>query len=130
MRRSWWLGQERHVLALSMHHIMSDGRSIGVLLREIATLYSGGLASTGDPVRRLCHMAASATDRTSIEPAYRLLATSIGRRAAYLELPVDRATRFAQQRRGAAAACALPSNLSRAFGPPQSRVAPRYPQSC
>jgi amino acid adenylation domain-containing protein len=33
------LGEEDHLLLLSMHHIVSDGWSIGVLLREIWTLY-------------------------------------------------------------------------------------------
>ncbi len=39
------LGAEDHVLLLTMHHIVSDGWSIGVLLRELAILYenlSGG----------------------------------------------------------------------------------------
>ncbi|MDQ1081786.1 amino acid adenylation domain-containing protein/non-ribosomal peptide synthase protein (TIGR01720 family) [Pseudoroseomonas cervicalis] len=33
------LGAARHVLTLSMHHIVADGWSIGVLLREVAALY-------------------------------------------------------------------------------------------
>ncbi|HWP42477.1 MAG TPA: amino acid adenylation domain-containing protein [Blastocatellia bacterium] len=34
------LGEQEHILLLSMHHIISDGWSMGVLLREIATAYN------------------------------------------------------------------------------------------
>jgi hypothetical protein len=33
------LGSEEHVLLLTMHHIVSDGWSMGVLLRELTALY-------------------------------------------------------------------------------------------
>ena len=33
------LSAEEHVLSLCMHHIISDGWSLGVLVREIASLY-------------------------------------------------------------------------------------------
>ncbi len=33
------LGAEEHVLLLTMHHIVSDGWSLGVLVREVAALY-------------------------------------------------------------------------------------------
>ena len=33
------LGEEDHVLLVTMHHIVSDGWSMGVLVREIAELY-------------------------------------------------------------------------------------------
>ncbi|HVS00258.1 MAG TPA: amino acid adenylation domain-containing protein, partial [Thermoanaerobaculia bacterium] len=35
------LDPENHVLLLTIHHIVSDGWSVGVLLREIAALYAG-----------------------------------------------------------------------------------------
>ncbi|HYO12562.1 MAG TPA: amino acid adenylation domain-containing protein, partial [Thermoanaerobaculia bacterium] len=35
------LGSEEHLLLLTMHHIVSDGWSIGVLLRELSALYDG-----------------------------------------------------------------------------------------
>ncbi|ARU62956.1 hypothetical protein CBW65_19690 [Tumebacillus avium] len=34
-------GAEEHVLLLNLHHIISDGWSIGVLIREISALYAG-----------------------------------------------------------------------------------------
>ena len=47
------LGPLEHVLFVSMHHIISDGWSIGVLTREIVTLYSGFRQKETDPVARL-----------------------------------------------------------------------------
>jgi len=41
------LGEEEHVLLLTMHHIISDGWSTGVLIREMAALYEA--FSTGEP---------------------------------------------------------------------------------
>ncbi|NRD47314.1 non-ribosomal peptide synthetase/type I polyketide synthase, partial [Corallococcus exiguus] len=35
----WRLGSTEHVLALTLHHIVSDGWSMGVLVREVAALY-------------------------------------------------------------------------------------------
>jgi amino acid adenylation domain-containing protein len=36
------LGEQEHVLLLTMHHIVSDGWSIGVLMRELKALYGAG----------------------------------------------------------------------------------------
>jgi amino acid adenylation domain-containing protein len=42
--RLFALAPEDHVLLLTMHHIVSDGWSLGVLLRELAALYEAALA--------------------------------------------------------------------------------------
>ena len=34
------LGEQEHIVLLTMHHIVSDGWSVGVLVEELATLYS------------------------------------------------------------------------------------------
>jgi amino acid adenylation domain-containing protein len=39
------LGEQDHVLLLSMHHIISDGWSLGVLFRELSSLYEATLGS-------------------------------------------------------------------------------------
>ena len=44
---------KRHVLHLAMHHIISDDWSVQVLLRELSTIYSGGLAGVEDPIPKL-----------------------------------------------------------------------------
>jgi amino acid adenylation domain-containing protein len=41
------LGPEEHLLLITQHHIISDGWSIGVMLREVAALY--GAFSQGEP---------------------------------------------------------------------------------
>ena len=40
------ISTSEHVLLLSMHHIVSDGWSVGVLIRELMSLYSAYLAGT------------------------------------------------------------------------------------
>ncbi|RKG94450.1 amino acid adenylation domain-containing protein, partial [Corallococcus carmarthensis] len=47
------LAEEAHVLLVTMHHIVSDGWSMGVLIRELASLYesfSGGRAPSLPPL--------------------------------------------------------------------------------
>ncbi len=40
------LGHQEHILAVCLHHIASDGWSVGVFYRELSTLYSHYLADT------------------------------------------------------------------------------------
>ncbi len=49
----WRLGQTEHLLLLNLHHIVSDGWSLGVLLREIATLYGAFAAGGPSPLPEL-----------------------------------------------------------------------------
>ncbi|GEN10426.1 amino acid adenylation domain-containing protein [Myxococcus fulvus] len=41
------LGEQEHVLLLTMHHIVSDGWSMGVLVRELGALYEGFASGLG-----------------------------------------------------------------------------------
>ncbi len=47
------LGSEEHVLALTIHHIVSDGWSVGVLIREMAALYDAFCAGRPSPLPEL-----------------------------------------------------------------------------
>jgi hypothetical protein len=47
------LGQEDHILAVTMHHIASDEWSVGVLLRELKTLYQALCRGTPSPLAEL-----------------------------------------------------------------------------
>ncbi|HYR08202.1 MAG TPA: amino acid adenylation domain-containing protein, partial [Longimicrobium sp.] len=47
------LGEEDHVLLLSMHHIVSDGWSMGVLLREFSMLYEAYREGRESPLPEL-----------------------------------------------------------------------------
>ena len=44
------LGDEEHVLLITMHHIVSDGWSMGVLVRELSTLYKAYSCGEDDPL--------------------------------------------------------------------------------
>ena len=47
------LGEEEHVGLLTMHHIVSDGRSTGILIREMAVLYEAFSAGRSSPLPEL-----------------------------------------------------------------------------
>ena len=60
------LNDDEHVLLVTMHHIVSDGWSMGILIRELAALYAAlsrragqSAAAAADPVRGLCAVAAA-----------------------------------------------------------------------
>ena len=44
---------ESHVLVLNMHHVISDGWSLGILIRELGTLYSAYAAKRRSPLPEL-----------------------------------------------------------------------------
>ena len=44
------LNQNSYILLLNMHHIISDGWSIGILLQELSTLYGAYLAGNKSPL--------------------------------------------------------------------------------
>ncbi|WP_416671490.1 amino acid adenylation domain-containing protein [Egbenema bharatensis] len=47
------LGSETHVLLFTLHHIVSDGWSIGVLVREVAALYQASCQGVRSPLPEL-----------------------------------------------------------------------------
>lgn len=47
------LGEEEHILLLTLHHIISDGWSMGIFLRELTTLYTAYAAGRPSPLRDL-----------------------------------------------------------------------------
>ncbi|HEU4559378.1 MAG TPA: condensation domain-containing protein, partial [Longimicrobium sp.] len=47
------LGEEDHALLLSMHHVVSDGWSMGVLFRELSALYEAYRDGRESPLREL-----------------------------------------------------------------------------
>ncbi|MBA2672061.1 non-ribosomal peptide synthetase [Ramlibacter sp.] len=47
------LGEEEHVLLFTVHHIVSDGWSMGVLVREVAALYAAYVAGQESPLPEL-----------------------------------------------------------------------------
>ncbi|MGB8690927.1 MAG: amino acid adenylation domain-containing protein [Microcoleus sp.] len=49
----WQLSQTEYVLLITMHHIVSDGWSLGILNQEISTLYKAFLAGKSSPLEKL-----------------------------------------------------------------------------
>lgn len=47
------LSDEEHVLLLTMHHIVSDGWSIGILIREVSALYGAYIKGQESPLSEL-----------------------------------------------------------------------------
>ena len=47
------LGAEEHIVLLTMHHIASDGWSVGVLIKEVVALYKAFSASETSPLAEL-----------------------------------------------------------------------------
>ncbi|MBN3989154.1 MAG: amino acid adenylation domain-containing protein [Nostoc sp. NMS2] len=48
-----WLDDTQYILLLTMHHIVSDGWSIGVLIQEIAALYTAFASNQPSPLPKL-----------------------------------------------------------------------------
>ncbi len=47
------LAEQEHVVLLTMHHIVSDGWSVGVLIKEVGTLYAAYVAGEESPLEEL-----------------------------------------------------------------------------
>jgi amino acid adenylation domain-containing protein len=102
------LDAEEHVLLLSMHHVVSDGWSIGVLLRELAALYGAFREGRPSPLGELpvqyADFAAWQRAQAGGPALDRQLAywkERLGDAPALLELPTDRPRPAVQSHRGA-----------------------------
>ncbi|HEV7519213.1 MAG TPA: amino acid adenylation domain-containing protein, partial [Thermoanaerobaculia bacterium] len=112
------LSPERHVLLLTLHHIVSDGWSVGVLAQEVAELY--GAAVEGRP-SRLPELPIQYKDYASWQRGWlqgEVLAEGLTywqRRLAgappVLELPTDRPRPAVRTSRGAERPLAVPGRL-------------------
>jgi amino acid adenylation domain-containing protein len=114
------LGAMDHVVLLTMHHIVSDGWSMGVLFRELGALYEAFSAGRPSPLEELSVQYAdfAVWQRERLQGAVLedLLAYWRERLAgapAVLALPADRARPAMQSYRGALHTFSLPAELSR-----------------
>jgi amino acid adenylation domain-containing protein len=114
-------GDEEHVALLTMHHIIADGWSMGVLIRELAALYPAFLAGAPSPLPEL---AVQYGDFAVWQRSYlrgEVLASQLAywRRVlaghSLLELPTDRPRPAVQRFRGADEPLALSPEVSRAL---------------
>ncbi|MET0397745.1 MAG: condensation domain-containing protein, partial [Longimicrobiaceae bacterium] len=112
------LGAEEHALLLSMHHIVSDGWSMGVLFRELSALYAAYREGRESPLPELpvqyADYAAWQREQLEGEALERQLAYWRERLAdapALLELPTDHPRPAAQSFRGASEPVQLPPEV-------------------
>jgi amino acid adenylation domain-containing protein len=90
------LGEHEHVLVLGMHHIVSDGWSLGVMLRETSTLYqafsSGEPSPLADPEIQYAdyaHWQRDRYDRGELNEQLNYWRTHLADAPPALELPTD-----------------------------------------
>jgi amino acid adenylation domain-containing protein len=114
------LGAEDHVVSLTLHHIVSDGWSMGVLAREVGVLYEAAAAGRASPLPELgiqyADYAAWQHARLTGERLERELAFWRGRLAGLepaLDLPLDRPRPAERSVRGGAVPLRLGAELSR-----------------
>src|SRR5262249_47496346 len=112
------LGAEEHVLLLSMHHVVSDGWSVGVLFRELSALYAAFREGGDSPLAELPVQYAD----YAVWQREQLRGEGLDRQVGYwkerlagapalLELPTDRPRPPVQSHRGAREPFGLPRAL-------------------
>jgi amino acid adenylation domain-containing protein len=116
------LAADHHVLLLTMHHIVSDGWSTRVLMRELGPLYRAALDGRPDPMPPLAIQYAdfAAWQRRFLSAEALAEQGAYWRRAlagapALLELPADRPRPAQQDYAGAFAALELDETLTAAL---------------
>ncbi|HEY7216577.1 MAG TPA: amino acid adenylation domain-containing protein, partial [Thermoanaerobaculia bacterium] len=114
------LAEDDHVAALTMHHIASDGWSMGVLVREVVALYAAFAAGRPSPLPDLPVQYAdfAVWQRSWLKGDVLESEISFWRRQLAglpprLELPIDRPRPATQSHRGAFRPVRLPAELTR-----------------
>ncbi|MET0646274.1 MAG: condensation domain-containing protein, partial [Pyrinomonadaceae bacterium] len=112
------LADDEHVLLITMHHIVSDGWSVGVMVRELTTLYAAFTRSEASPLEELpvqySDYARWQREHLSGERLERQLAywrERLSGAPALLALPTDRPRPAVQSYRGADISFTLPAEL-------------------
>ncbi|HEX6745681.1 MAG TPA: amino acid adenylation domain-containing protein [Longimicrobium sp.] len=111
-------GPEDHTLLLTMHHIVSDGWSLGVLVGEVAELYRAFLAGEPSPLAPLavqysdfCRWQREWLQGDVLEVELRYWVDRLGGPQPLLQLPTDRPRGPVRSGRGAVVRQSLPSAL-------------------
>ncbi|HKG13542.1 MAG TPA: amino acid adenylation domain-containing protein, partial [Pyrinomonadaceae bacterium] len=112
------LGEEDHVLLFTMHHIVSDGWSMGVLVREVVELYSAFAEGGPSPLPPLpiqyadfAHWQRTHLAGEVLETHWQYWKRQLGGALPVLELPTDRPRPPVQSFRGASLTLDLPATL-------------------
>jgi iturin family lipopeptide synthetase A len=116
------LSQQEHILMLCMHHIVSDGWSIGVLVQEIVTLYSAYCQGQPSPLPELSIQYADFArwqrqwlQGQVLESQLDYWQTQLAFAPALLELPTDRPRPAVQSFRGGQQSFTLTPDLTSAL---------------
>ncbi|HVS00085.1 MAG TPA: amino acid adenylation domain-containing protein, partial [Thermoanaerobaculia bacterium] len=110
------LGPCEHVLLLILHHIVSDGWSMGVLLREVAALYSlQGLPELPVQYADFAVWQRRWLQGEALEAQLGYWRRQLARAPRVLELPLDRPRPAVQTFRGGSRRVALSPSLSEAM---------------
>jgi amino acid adenylation domain-containing protein len=114
------LAGEDHAIALTMHHIVSDGWSMGILVRELTALYPAFAAGQPPPLPELSVQYAdfAAWQRSWLQGEIEEREIAFWREQlaglpSRLELPTDRPRAAVQSFRGAWRTAILPAGLTR-----------------
>ena len=113
------LAEEEHVALINMHHIISDGWSVGVLIQEITSLYA---VYTGRQPMELAELTIQYTDYAVwqrehltgavLEAQLSYWRTQLAGAPPVLELPTDRARSAVQSHHGATERVELSAELT------------------
>jgi non-ribosomal peptide synthetase component F len=113
------LGENEHVGLLTMHHIVSDGWSTGILIREMATLYEGFCSRRPTSLPELpiqyadfAHWQRHWLDSGVLESQLTYWTIQLAGASPFLDLPTDHTRPIVQRFRGAHESLRLPKNLS------------------
>ncbi|HEX7772472.1 MAG TPA: condensation domain-containing protein, partial [Pyrinomonadaceae bacterium] len=115
------LGQEEHVLVLTMHHIISDGWSMGVFIREMATIYEAYADNKPSPLPEMpfqyadfAHWQRDWLKEEALEAQLDYWKQQLAD-APQLELPTDRPRPFVESFRGKQQILTLNASLTKAL---------------
>ncbi|HEY2740310.1 MAG TPA: amino acid adenylation domain-containing protein, partial [Thermoanaerobaculia bacterium] len=121
----WRLGETEHVLLLALHHIVSDGWSLGVLVREVTALYAALAENAESLLSPLPELPVQYADFAAWQRSW-LSGDVLDRELRYwrdrlsgappvLDLPADRPRPAVQSFRGAVRPISLSPELSKAL---------------
>jgi amino acid adenylation domain-containing protein len=116
------LGGDDHVLLFTMHHIISDGWSMGVIVREVTALYEAYRKGHPSPLLELTIQYADYAvwqrewlQGDVLEKQLAYWKSRLGNKLAALELPTDRPRPAVRTNAGATQSFTLPPALSTAL---------------
>jgi amino acid adenylation domain-containing protein len=114
------LGAQEHLLLLSLHHIICDGWSMGILLRELSVLYAAGLSGQPAslpalPIQYADFACWQRQQGLELDGQLTYWRQRLAQAPAQLDLPTDRLRPAVQSFRGARQTFTLPAALAEAL---------------